>query len=397
MNKKNEHKTVGILNFQWYDNFGAVLLAYAMQQALLDITTDVEIIDYVKRKHNIRKNGFDFGTKKIYFLLNKVIRYCLKQTIKIDGSRLSILLSERKQKYENFRNLFLKRTCPIDTTDCKSFLKFTHYIVGSDVVWSPEILTSTNADIYFLKPTPKNATKISYAASIGTDDPVVLKKLSLEYKTMLADFDFISTREKESVIYIQELVEGVVRSHIDPVFLLNSTRYQELLKCDTKTRPPKYIYLYMIPYNSELVSFAKKLSKELSLPLLINIKPENVIYAKKKAKFDLSSMIHVSDGPIEFLGNISNAEYVLTNSFHGTAFSIIFHKEFYTFEAIKKGRDISVRMKNLLSQIGLTDRFFSNQPMSLMNSIDYSMVDEIINMLRKEAISYFDTCIAYHK
>lgn len=376
---------IGLINIQWFDNPGAVWLAYSLQQTVKKLKPDEEviIIDYAAG-----------GSKTINLsLANKIIKRMKSKVfnalfyLDANNRNFRIELKKRHSRYEEFRKEYLNRTPR--TTDISSEIFKRDYsacVVGSDVVWKPEIVEEEHSKIYFLQFAGDNTKKIAYAASIGTDDMGVLDGLKSLYRSLIADFNSISLREKTAVQYIGNLTDKKVYHVLDPVFLSDADAYVRLIK-DVKTPcQQKYIYLYMLSYNEDIVSLAIQLAQKNGYKIVYDLHTkENLVLKKKFKEYGLPS---TEVGPLEFLALINGASVVLCDSFHGTAFSIILHKNFYTFGNHNGGIDISTRMKDLLEMLALEKRYITDNNNISFELIDYADVDKRLDNHRKESTEF---------
>ncbi|MDO4439288.1 MAG: polysaccharide pyruvyl transferase family protein [Eubacteriales bacterium] len=381
---------IGLINIQWFDNPGAVLLAYGLQETIkkLQPNEEIVIIDYAAG--GSKSADISLSKQLFYKVKNKAVNAIFY--LNSDNRKFRYELKCRHEKYENFRSEYLNRTSRTTETNSDIFLKkFSACIVGSDVVWKPEIAEEEHSKIYFLQFAGKNTNKIAYAASIGTDNMSILEKLKPTYKNLISDFDFISMREATGAKYIENLTDKKVYNVLDPVFLLNAETYISLIKDIALPCKQKYIYLYMLTYNEDLVSLAIKIAETNNYKIIYDLHTkENVIL---KNKFKDNGIASVATGPLEFLSLINNASIVLCDSFHGTAFSIILHKEFYTFGNHNGGIDISTRMKELLEKFSLEDRYVNNSTFTI-RPIDYAIVDKKIENYRKDSIDYLKMALS---
>ena len=305
----------------------------------------------------------------------------------VKNQKFGVELKRRHNKYEEFRKEYLNRTQRTTETSSEIFKKdYSACVVGSDVVWKPEIAEEEHSKIYFLQFAGDKTKKIAYAASIGTDDMTVLDGLKPLYRTLIADFNSISLREKTAVQYIGNLTDKKVYHVLDPVFLSDSDTYVRLIK-DVKTPcQQNYIYLYMLSYNEDIISLAIQLAQKTGYKIVYDLHTrENLVLKNKFKEYGLAT---TAVGPLEFLALINGASMILCDSFHGTAFSIILHKDFYTFGNYNGGIDISTRMKDLLEMLSLEKRYVTDNNTINFKPIDYADVDKRLDNLRKESIEF---------
>ena len=368
------NKKIGLLNLQYIDNYGANLIAFAMESVCSELFPDytVQTINRIIDEEIINSQAYSFSnmirlfgvtkgisTKLIsfyrivrLFVFNNLITKTFKKFIKFILKTPSIspaddpiatLSQKRLSNFQNFRNQHLHMTDPFSD---ERFMDedFGAIIVGSDVVWKPQRLLAKTANKTFFLQTNRNFKKIAYAASLGVSDEKQLKRLAKRYKKSISHFNSISIREFSTTSYIQSIIpEKKVYNCIDPVFLCRADKYENLI--EQQADNDKYIYAYILGKNENAINYVNRLAEEKSLKICYHsnssFKNGNNTYA---------------DGPCEFLQRIKNAEYVITDSFHGTAFSIIFKKQFYSFT---RGV-LSVRLENFMSQIGMKDRLLSS-------------------------------------
>lgn len=346
---------VGILALTNAENYGAVLQSLALCNYINSEIDEAEVIDYTPMFMVGRYKclGYSGNTKKekLVSLLNsiKVLPIIIKK-------KLRFYLF--KKKYINMsKKKYLGR---IDED------LYDKYIVGSDQIWNLEL---TNKDEYFLLCfVNSDAKKYSYAASIG------VKEISEDEKNIflkyINGFQEISVREKTAAGILKELVEKrKIHTHIDPVFLLNMDRWKRF--ASKRIINEEYVIIYTF------VDFPKalKIARETGLKIYS-------IHNSYKGKIsDVKSVPAV--GPAEFLSLIMNARYVVTDSFHGMAFSILFNKQFTVIPYMKT----ESRMLDLLEDLNLLDRIYSSEHNSA-NMIDYEGVNEIIQKKVKESKIY---------
>lgn len=334
---------VGTITYHRANNYGAALQAYALQKTLDGLGFDSEIINYIPNQQmNTRKKS----------ILNKVLTN-VKNIDKYIAAKIF------RNKFRMFREENLKisnKSFVGDATISEDLLKYDAYIVGSDQVWNTDISNKSKA--YFLHFVHKGK-KISYAGSLGKDTPNTIES---EYiKKYLSEFKSISVREKKLKDILQEDYNIQAECVLDPVFLLNK---EEWLKISKRVNTPKkYVLCYMLEYSDELINHTKELAKRFDAKALY-ISPSHSNFKGKKL-YGL--------GPKEFLYVIANAQYICTNSFHGTAFSIIFEKNFTIFKHSK----LNSRIENIVNLVGLNYRFYSNDAMD-KECVDYNLVKKIL-------------------
>lgn len=374
----NDKKSVALLNIQRCNSHGAVLLAYALERIFISNGYDIQTLDYKYAGRIVEKNII----KRIFLKMKIKIKKEFHLTYmrkKILGLSLKKEYDFQTQNFSVFRKEFLHLTREIIDVNDEILKEYNAFVVGSDVVWKPEIAACEDKEIYFLKSVPKGAVKIAYAASIGTDSDEILKNYESDYVGAFDALDFISVREQSMIPYIQKFTSKKIVSVIDPIFLLRKEDYQTIEKNNQKSLCNRqYVYLYLLGINEKAIKEANRIAKENSYDILLDLSDG----------FELSRFITVpaesaiSAGPCEFIYNIRNASIVITDSFHATAFSLLFNKTFYVF---KRGT-ISVRMRDLVEKFGLLHLMCDDTIKDA--EINWDLVNEQIEKERKKGIDY---------
>ena len=345
-------KKIAIVTFQRTCNYGAALQCYALKKKLEKKNNEVSVIDY--RNEHIEKEYkiFKGSVKDIVFLKNnlKNIRNFKKFNKKLNFSKEYYEVNEFKKNTE----------------------KFDIYITGSDQVWNPDI-TGGLDDVYSLN-FRNNAKRVSYAASIGIDEiPNNLKSI---YKEKLSNLDLISVREENAKNELENIIQNKkINVVLDPTLLLTKDDWKELAG-DRKIKD-KYLLVYSLKEDERLIKLANDMAKKTNLRI--------VHFRKSNKKYKENNPINLSTvGPDDFVNAIMYADIVLTNSFHGTAFSIVLNKDFYCF--LPKGT--SSRVKNLLKIVKLEDRILENEHNIKFVKINYEIVNKYLNEEREKSEKY---------
>lgn len=348
-------KKVGVITFHNYDNYGAILQSYALQKKLQEIGTDPEIMDY--RCDYI---GHPFRLRN---LKNKgVFNY-------IYGVFGHICYLPRRRKCNKFRKYmtYSDKATKKDMSAVQD--KYDIYISGSDQVWDHKL---TNFDkSYFLDFVGEDKKLCSYAASIGENLPP--EELRPEYTTLLKRFDNIIVREDYGADVVEQLIGKRPDVAVDPTLLLTANEWNEVLK--EPKRKDKYILVYQLGINKEIVDFVRKLKKKTGL---------KVIYIPFPLVGLMSCSMKIAIGPAEWIGLFKHAEYVATDSFHGAVFALLFNKKFF---AMVTGHHTNKRVKQLLNRIKLTERTMETvTDEHLLDEIDFTYANEQLNLMRQESM-----------
>jgi ferredoxin len=294
----------GVITFHSAHNFGATLQTWALQRVLKNYKIEASVINY----HPSIIDDLYNPLKGKYGMERRIAKFKLR--------RQNPRSLERFENYTRFIKKHLNLVGDFSTYEEleAADLNLDAYIVGSDQVWNSEHIGGFDP-AYFLDFVKPGSLKISYAASIGRD--YLLPVYHDQIKNSLKSFTSISVREKSARKPVKELAKKEVDVVLDPTLLLAREEYNEI-----KTVPNikgKYIFVYMMEHNPDVVAFANKISTATGLPI-VQRRP-NKIFKNEIATCYTSA-------PGDFLGLIENAEYVITNSFHGTVFSIVYETPF---------------------------------------------------------------------
>lgn len=306
---------IGLLTVHCSTNFGGALQAYGLSCYLDKGEDRIILIDY-------RFKGFVDVLDK-----SKGKRFNCRNLLKLIIFYKKI--RERQKKFSQFEKDFLPSHS--ESFNDKEYVledKFDICIVGSDQVWNPKHI---NYDETFFLKNIKTQKRISYAASIGED--ILDEKDKLFLKKNIEIFDGISIREENSVSLIKELLpQKNIEFNIDPVFLLDKEKWVTIEK---KVKVyDKYVFVYILGENDIYKEIIKDMQK----------KGYKIVCAQDSLLRFGGNLNLYDIGPREFLFLIRNASYVITNSFHGLSFSIIFQKRVFCL----KSKNRNIRLKNLL-------------------------------------------------
>ncbi len=358
---------VGILTFHEANNYGAVLQAYALQETIAGFDIDTEIINYVQPYIIYRYKPVRVDKTNVAAFFKSILSTALHYknfTIK-------------QKKFDLFRREFLKIS---DTKYFKSDLidGYEVYIAGSDQIWNFRI---TNYDeVFFLKFADSKTLRISYAASIGHNN--LNEKDRMFLKDHIDCFDYISVREASVIQLLKEMTQKELVNVLDPSLLLPTNEWNKINSNSFNNK--NYIFVYSVSASNKIVEVINKVSKFYDIDIYV---------LTDKLTVGVKNHIRCRDiGPVEFIDLISNAKLVITDSFHGTAFSIIFEKNF-----ISVPNEVgSSRVKNLLKTLSLENRII-NEPEEIdqqyIYDIDYELPSKILASERNKSISFLKNAI----
>lgn len=365
----------GILTFHNAYNYGAILQAYALQETLIEKGVETKIIDYrlrqIEEEYKILRFDLvrDLIKKKEYVSAAKIIPYnCLNLNSRI----------KKFNKFKNFSNTYLKLTKKCNTYSDLNKLDLDAYICGSDQIWNSNITGSINS-IYFCGfNNNKNVKRITYAASMGKNK-YSNKQEEREFKNNLENLTHISVRESQLKEYTEKFTNKHVTQVLDPTLLLDKNKWRTISK--KINIDGKYLILYSLQINENLLNVAMKISQKYNLKI--------VVIGNKSLRQKNDYIVLDNIGPEEFLGLFENCEFVVTNSFHGTCFSIINNKNFYTIPHSSAGS----RMKSLLDGLGLKERLIHSEQDVDLEEIDYELVQLKLDEQIKNSLQFIENAM----
>ncbi len=344
---------VGVITFHSANNYGAILQTWALQKVLKDYNLETGVINY----HPDNIDGLYDPMKLKRGLSRSLLGFKL-----YIRNRKSLI---RYKKFQSFRNNKLNLIGDYRTYKelLSAGLKLDAYIVGSDQVWNPTHINGFNP-AYYLEFAETGSRKISYAASLGSD--YIAPKHRKAMEKALKSFTNISVRERSVETAISELAGKPVEVVLDPTLLLKREDYDEI-KVKSNIKEP-YILVYSIEKNPQLISFANKISVALGLPI-IQRRPGQGLMNQLEP-------FYTADAG-EFLGLIESAEYVITNSFHGTVFSVLYGRPFVSMLHTDTGK----RTEDLLKDLGLSSHILYD--LEDYNNFDIFKLDNIEEVNKK--------------
>lgn len=346
---------IGVITFHWAANYGAVLQAYALCSYLNSLGHEAEIINYFPPKYK-----------------KTVLRAFLTRHVTSIPQRIRDI--SKQKKIENFRKNNMKRT---EYFSSGNIIKakapvYDCYICGSDQIWNMSFLRygeRKRTYTYFLDFAPENKVLASYAASFGTTQ--YADDLKDDLKQKLQRFDFISVREETGINILSELGFRNVCIVPDPTILLTKNYYEKFVKVLDREKDYAYSYMLHGRENDADMIFSNLSNKGISIVSCDNNGVEN------------------------WLTDIYYCKFVVTNSFHGVVFSVIFEKPFAA--VLIKGSGMNDRIITFLKKIGLQDRIFDGDTAILDKSIDWKQVSKRLQEYRSIGCDYINQILSYKK
>lgn len=363
-------RTVGIITFHAAHNYGAVLQALGLQESLRSMGSAPTFINY-------NPPAFDHLNKR------PVSFSSAKNALRSIG----VMLTRKRldQRYAAFETFIRNRLCLTTQIASEADLlanppAFDTYICGSDQIWSPDHGMNPT---YFLNFAPGEAQKLSYAASFGKK---FIPENYIDFlKKFLEPFDAVSVREKSSEIFLKEKCGINAKTVLDPVFLpdISFWHHQAESTHSSLLPPEQYILFYSLQPNPIFSHVLSLLSKELKLPIVIVGRPTSVIFYRR-------TFICIEAGPAEFLNLVKNARLVITNSFHGTAFAILFNKPFYTVPHSTRNERIEylLWLLDMSSREIKSENIDRNKLLEMAFNCPYVDTNQRLGILRETSLNF---------
>lgn len=364
-------KSVGIITMHKIYNFGSALQAYALMRVIENLGYDAELIDYQfpNTYHGVKKGN----------LIERIKNYI--------GRRIPLTPGfATLNAYDRFWKRFFRLSIPYTSPQMLKMNppQYDVYVTGSDQVWNTDY---TKDDSSFLLDFVKEGKRISYASSFSKN---TIDNCYVDlFKSYLSRYDSLSVREKSGVEIIRNLAQKESSVVLDPTMLLTKEEWNRLADLEEDTyKGRKYIFLYIQKYSfdptSSIVKLVKFIKEKLNLPIISFRNMEHV---------GLSCEVVDGIGPIQFLHLVRNASYIVTASFHGTAFAINYGIPFSSM--IKSESYNDDRQMSLMSMFELSDRMvrMDENVTDLNLSVSFDRVNTLLSCLRQQSKEYLTNSI----
>lgn len=330
----------GILTFHAAHHYGAQLQAYALQQAIGGLGAEAEIVDYV-RPDTVEAKALFRKLRSARDLLANLHTLLHHGALKLRAERFEQFVREQmrcsSRRYHDYPSLLADP--PVADV----------FVCGSDQIWNPQIYREQDFDSAFFAAFAPKTRRISYAPSFGLPSLPLAHHAAL--RALLQDFSALSVREQHGETILAEVCGRDAVTVLDPTLLLDAAQWRAI------ARPPQmagpYLLCYFISDPAPYAATVRDIARRLGLPIVSLCGARRTVPGTRQRVLDA--------GPREFLGLFSQAAHVLTDSFHGTVFSINFGRPFHTFAFAESGKArVSSRLQSILSILGLTDRMLTS-------------------------------------
>lgn len=372
-------KTIGIITYHHYYNYGTMLQALALQEKVEQLGYQAELIDFKQDNSLSRYEMLKLRIKRMPVYIKERKKYRA-----LADSREKI--KEKNELFEQFYKTYLhvgKKKYTTTQQLMENPPVYDGYVVGSDQTWNPFVANSPEA--FFLPFVENKSKKGSYGPSLAVKS--LSDEKEKEYRKKLSNFSFLSCREQDGAQLLSRITQKEVKCVLDPTLLLSAKEWGKYCEFEISKEP--YILVYFLGEKSEHRRAVEKIQKLtnwkiISLPAAY-LEMENNDYKK------------VWGGPKEFLSLIRGAALICTDSFHGTMFSINFQRNFFSFCKSSDSEESSEnsRLYSALNIFGLSNRIIHNMDNLTAEdiSIDYKNVIPILEEQRRDSIEYLENML----
>jgi len=374
-------KKVGLLTC-FLDNYGACLQALALQRQIQKLGCECNIIAYIGPDGYLR-DDFALIAKMRLRSLAQDLKNLTKKEKPYDWRKTHLAFYKFRKKYLQFDQSIRFCYTPEDLEAASD--QYDAFVCGSDQIWNPTFYKCNNP-VYFLR-FAKDKKRISYAPSIGLSE--IPAEYREEFVTYIRDFDCVSVREQQGAQIVKELCGRDAKVVLDPTILAGPEFWNGLLESNYPLPYEKYIFSYIFSDTDESRDYLKQVQEKTGLPI-VHVNIGKLSYEGLNAYCK-----HYAD-PMDFLQLLKNAQFVVTDSFHATAFSLLFNKDLYVFKREHAGEKIDMlsRLNSILSYAGLEDRLVPlDQPFEEKESIDFVPVNQRLAALRADSEEYLKNAL----
>lgn len=371
---------IGIITIHNVNNYGAELQCCALYRKLRALGYDAEVINYLFGIHP--NHIFDGEKRTVPISIKQIVKVKLLPVVQNlfcffykNNKRI------RNQRFDDFHASFNRLTdtvYPSVKSLYNADFDYDVICVGSDQVWN--YMKGYSLEPFFASFDKKGTKKISYGSSIGLSS--LSKEAESVFKKALSVFSNLSVREQQASDILKNILHRDVEVVLDPTLLLNSKEWLDVAKFDM-CPTQKYLLVYIVTIKpcDYVLELARHVARQRNMQIVRICRDA---YPEHSGD-DIQEIM--TAGPSDFVGLFSRAEFVVTNSFHGTVFSINFSKPFYS--VIKKHHSTNSRLTSILKKLNLEDRIVSvDSPLPEINNIDYTIPLEKLAEERKHSVEY---------
>lgn len=378
---------IGLCTPYKVDNYGTKLQAYAVQEKITSLGYEVEIVNFDRRSdYRVGKLLKRYANKE--YIQGK-LHQNYDSRMRLGALRSNLVV--RKDAINSFDKSHYKLTPLIKgySNLCHYAEKYDAVVCGSDQIWLPGSINNPTTTLEFV---PDTCKRIAFAPSFGISNiPENRKK---EYKKFLITFDSLSVRESRGAEIIKELTGEDVPVVLDPTLSVDPRVWEVLAREGRNPIYEPYMFCYFLGNTKEHRSEARKIANRMGLKLVILPHFKEYVPADESC----ADVCLYNVTPSDFVRIIRDAEYICTDSFHATVFSILNHKRFMTFERYKATSKNSAnsRIYSLLGQLNLREHIWSENTTRDQEeeAPNYQKVEQILSELRKKTTDYLQQALS---
>lgn len=367
---------IGILTQHLHNNYGGLLQAFALQRFLSEQGHDVLTIDFITDNigATVNKKSLLTEVRKIiiYFIRKHILRRNIRSVFQ-ESDKVKANVGKETKRFvaENVRTT--QKLTSIEQLEYLGSYKFDAYVVGSDQVWRPRYSPGLSAFFLDFLSDCKETKRVSYAASFGIDNCDEYSSSELiTFSKLLQKFNGVSVREDSAVQLCKKHFDVIAEQVLDPTMLLKKEDYIELVIKDKVPASDGNMMVYVLDKSSEKIKIIEQVAKVKGL-IPFTVMPSDVS--------------GVYPPVTKWLRGFMDAEYIVTDSFHGVAFSILFNKQFIAIGNENRG---IARFTSILKKFGLEKRLLIDgrelDKSILEEKVDYNAINKIL--LKEQLFSF---------
>lgn len=378
----NDGMKIGLVTLSNY-NYGSVLQCYATQKYLKKYGCDCVLVEKESGKNRWLAQLKTLSSMMLALFQHPKETKAIAEQFLSQRAKSLNLTAESIGQIQQFRQKHIKKEAYSyrELKKTAATEEYDYFFSGSDQVWNGARVSGY--DMFFLRFAPKEK-RVAWAPSFGGDR--IAKYNQKRFANFISQYHMLSAREESGGELIQALTGKKVPILCDPVMLLSADAWRENYRENTSmpSEEPCIVLFFIDEISEAALMFADTMSQEKKMKC-ISFGYDYPQYAR------LSAYRHCDGSPYDFLYSLDHASVVITDSFHATAFSAIFHTDFYVFSrSYTHGQNQSARLTHFLGEIGAKDRFDSDR---MLPELNFSMVDAFIAKKRNEADDYLKQCL----
>ena len=361
-----ENKRIGMITFHG-NNYGAVFQAFALQRYIRDhISSDVEIINLQTKFH------IDFNHNVFEKLTSNPIKWFVVFVLTLLRYRA---IKRKQYRFELFRKQYLKFGIDVfhdEESLIQNVPQKDFYLTGSDQVFNPN---SNLYKVYYMGFDKGGGKKVAYAPSFGISkfDSIIADKV----RGLLNDYDSLSCREEQGATFMSSLLGRNIPVVLDPTFLLTKQQWGKVAIHDLKNKG--CIFVYDLNGGYPLLNIAYKLKAKTGKKIVC-------CTSKVRHFYKDADIVDFSIGPGEMLGYIEDADFVVTDSFHGTALSLVMGTKVFSYIALPS---MASRLTTIMGALGLEGQLLTEKDLDKdILSVEFKPYDDKLKVLREQSIEY---------